>query len=80
MSDVLRDTLKIDQKFFRLRTRVNKPKRRRLVWRDESRLSLRRENVPRVEQKSFLIPRGTVYQKYVCDQIARIAGSEVGTR
>ena len=67
MSDVTKSTLKIDGKFWKIRTKTNGPKVNHLVWTDETRLSLRNSRVLQKEMSR---------EKAVCDEIVRIAEME----
>ena len=71
MSDVTKSTLKIDRRFWKIRSRTNRPKVNHLVWADETRLSLRNNRELQKEMSS---------EKAVCEEIVRIAELETGTR
>ena len=68
MSNVTKSTLKIDGKFWRIRTRTNGPKVNHLIWTDEARLQLRNSREMQKEMSR---------EKAVCDQIVRIAEIEL---
>ena len=67
MSNVSKSTLKIDGKFWKIRTRTNGPKVNHLIWTDGTRLSLRNSRV---------LQKETSREKAVCDEIVRIAEME----
>ena len=69
MSNITKSTLKIDGKFWKIRTRTNGPKVNHMIWTDETRLQLRNSREMQEELSR---------EKAVCDQIVRIAEMEVG--
>ena len=67
MSNITKSTLKIDGKFWKVRTRMNGPKVNHMIWTDETRLQLRNSREMQEEMSR---------EKAICDEIVRIAEME----